>query len=82
MNYTKLTKFSKECIRHWTTTAKQCYLLGGMCKKCTALPADLKEKCLMKYAIVLLTKKLGKPFERKNNILYCTPCRKKKNSVK
>lgn len=82
MNYTKLKSISKECIKRWTTTAKQCYLLGGMCKKCTILPEDLKEKCLMKYAIILLTNKLGKPFERKNNILYCTPCRKKKNSVK
>lgn len=45
MNYTKLKSISKECIRRWTTTAKQCYLLGGMCKKCTILPEDLKEKC-------------------------------------
>ena len=82
MNYTKLKSISKECIKHWTTTAKQCYLLGGMCEKCTILPEDFKTKCQMKYIILLLVAKLGKPFERKNNILYCTPCRKKKNSVK
>ena len=36
----------------------------------------------MKYVILLLVKKLGKPFDRKNNIVYCTPCKHKKNSVK
>jgi hypothetical protein len=53
-----------------------------MCEKCTILPEDLKAKCQMKYIILLLVAKFGKPFERKNNIVYCTPCRKKKNSVK
>lgn len=72
----------KSIYRHWTISAKQCYLIGANCDKCKIVPNDIKKICRMKYAIILLTKKFGKPFERKNNILYCTPCTKKKNSVK
>lgn len=82
MNYLKLKNFSKDTIRYWTCTAKQCYLLGANCEKCSILPEDIKKRCQMKYVILLLVKKLGKPFDRKNNIVYCTPCKRKKNSVK
>lgn len=82
MNYTKLKNISKDCIKSWTTLAKQCYFIGGDCKKCYVIPKDIKKQCRMKECIILLTTKLGKPFKRKNNIIYCTPCGNKKNSVK
>lgn len=62
MKSTKLRKISKEVIRFWTKSAKQCYLIGGMCEKCTVLPEDLKEQCRMKECVILLVEKLGKPF--------------------
>ena len=43
MNYLKLKNFSKGTIKYWTNTAKQCYLLGANCEKCTILPEDIKK---------------------------------------
>ena len=73
---------SKNTYKLWTITAKQCYLIGANCQKRNIIPDDIKKKCRMKEAIISLTKEFGKPFERKNNIVYCTPCKRKKNSVK
>lgn len=67
MKYKRLKNFYR--YRLWTISAKQCYLIGADCEKCKIMPDDLKNKCKMKDTIIGLTETLGKPFDRKNNIL-------------
>lgn len=59
----------KSTYRRWTTSAKQCYLIGANCDKCKIVPDDFKSKCRMKDSIVGLTEKFGKPFDKTNNFL-------------
>ena len=51
--------------RHWTYTARKCYKIGCICSKCDAVPDDLKVKCKMKFAVIKLVEKYGKPIKEK-----------------
>ena len=51
--------------RHWTYTARKCYKIECMCSKCDEVPDDLKSKCKMKFAVIKLVEKYGKPKKEK-----------------
>ena len=48
--------------RAWSTQAKHCYQLGGMCNKCT-LDRPQSIKCQMKASVIELVRVLGIPKE-------------------
>lgn len=60
MNDNDLGIYQLANLRHWTDSAIECYIIGGVCSKCT-LPYDLRKKCRMKAVILELVKKFGKP---------------------
>lgn len=45
----------------WTYTARKCYKIGCICSKCYEVPDDLKSECKMKFAVIKLVEKYGKP---------------------
>lgn len=44
----------------WTRSAKECYERGCICKGCL-INEQMEEKCQMKYTVIDLVKKYGKP---------------------
>ena len=45
----------------WTYTARKCYKIGCICSKCYEVPDDLKSESKMKFAVIKLVEKYGKP---------------------
>ena len=61
-DFEKVKDFYKQMIpRYWTYTARKCYKIGCICSKCDAVPDDIKLKCKMKFAVIKLVKKYGRP---------------------
>ena len=50
--------------QRWTYTAIRCYKIGCICSKCDEVPDDLKVKCRMKFSVIKLVEKYGKPKEQ------------------
>ena len=61
--------------RRWTYGAVECYKIGCMCSRCNEVPDDVKKHCKMKFAVIELVKKYGRPTKeyrqrRKNDIRF------------
>lgn len=48
-------------LRNWTTGAVQCYERGCNCEGCPTKEYITSQKCVMKYSVMELVKKFGKP---------------------
>lgn len=51
-------------FKKWTQSAIDCYFLGCVCHKCSVYEI-LGKRCKMKYVVLELVKKFGKPQRRK-----------------
>lgn len=47
--------------KRWTYTSRECYRIGCICSKCNEVPEDIKSKCKMKFAVIKLVEKYGRP---------------------
>ncbi len=55
--------------KHWTPTAIDCYKIGCNCSKCNLYKiyfSSGESKCMMKYTVFNLVKKLGAPDKEVN----------------
>lgn len=53
-------RLHKEVARRWTLSAIDCYKIGCNCSRCT-IPEIMETPCKMKYCVLELVKKFGKP---------------------
>ena len=47
-------------LRKWTASAIYCYKIGCNCSKCY-IPDIMETHCMMKFCVIELVKKFGKP---------------------
>lgn len=62
---TQKLSFPPSNLKKWTYSAIHCYLRGCICENCIYQEAIKSAECKMKVAVILLTKKYGRPTEEK-----------------
>ena len=64
MSYRYNVSCSETISKAWTQSAVDCYLIGCNCSKCSINKiyfSDCVFKCKMKYTVIELVRKIGKP---------------------
>lgn len=60
-------KLHSDVVRRWTRSAVDCYKIGCNCSRCN-IPLIMETPCKMKYSVLELVKKFGKPITTKGII--------------